>query len=195
MLENLSYLSIRNLEKSSIKSSSVLSSKTQLRELWLYCTPNYTDGHIQQQEMDKIVQVFNDLCPPPCLEKLGIRDFFGGRYPNWMSSSTSINTALQELIYLHLINCSNCPHLPQLGQLPQLKYLKIDGATAVVSIGPEFLGNYNGEPTEIAFPKLEILILENMSNWEEWSLILSGEEEEEEDNEPESSKPLMFFPS
>ncbi|XP_039120085.1 putative disease resistance RPP13-like protein 1 isoform X1 [Dioscorea cayenensis subsp. rotundata] len=192
MLEKLSYLSIRNLEKSSIKSSSVLSSKTHLRTLGLRCTFNYTDGHIQQQEMDKIVQVFDDLCPPPCLEKLGIEDYFGGRYPNWMSSSTSITTALQELISLHLINCSNCPHLPQLGQLPQLKYLRIDGATAVVSIGPEFLGNYNVEPTEIAFPKLETLVLENMSNWEEWSLILSGEEEE--DNEPESSKALMFFP-
>ncbi|XP_039142118.1 putative disease resistance protein RGA4 isoform X3 [Dioscorea cayenensis subsp. rotundata] len=189
MLEKLSCLSIRNLEKSSIKSASVLSNKTHLRELWLCCTPNYTDEHIQQQETDKIVQVFDELCPPPCIEKLGIRDYFGGQYPKWMSS-TSITTALQELIYLNLINCTNCPHLPQLGQLPQLKFLEIDGATAVVSIGPEFLGNYNGEPTEIAFPKLEILILDNMSNWEEWSLI-SGEEE---DNEHESSKPLMFFP-
>ncbi|XP_039142122.1 putative disease resistance protein RGA3 isoform X2 [Dioscorea cayenensis subsp. rotundata] len=190
MLEKLSYLSIRNLEKSSIKSSSVLSSKTHLRSLGLRCTFNYTDGHIQQQEMDKIVQVFDELRPPPCLEVLLIKNFFGGRYPKWMSS-TSITTALQELTLLVLINCSNCPHLPQLGQLPQLKVLKIVGAIAVVSIGLEFLGNYNGEPTEIAFPKLETLILENMSNWEEWSLI-SGEEE---DNEPESSKPLMFFPS
>ncbi|KAH7660106.1 P-loop containing nucleoside triphosphate hydrolase protein [Dioscorea alata] len=187
MLEKLSYLSVRNLEKSSNKSSSVLSSKIHLRELRLCCTANYTDEHIQQQEMDKIVQVFDDLCPPPCLEDLLIDNFFGGRYPKWMSS-TSIATALQELIYLILINCSNCPYLPQLGQLAQLKYLWIKGATAVVSIGPEFLGN-NGEPTDIAFPKLETLIFENMSNWEEWSLI-SGEE----DNKLESSKPLMFFP-
>ncbi|KAH7660082.1 P-loop containing nucleoside triphosphate hydrolase protein [Dioscorea alata] len=188
MLEKLSCLSVRNLEKSSYKSLSVLSSKTHLRELRLCCMSNYTDEHIQHQEMDKIVQVFDELCPPPCLEKLVISSFFGGRYPKWMSS-TSITTALQELIYLQLINCSNCSHLPQLGQLPQLKYLKIDGATAVVSIGLEFLGNYNGEPTEIAFPKLETLLFFDMSNWEEWSLI-SGEE----DNKPESSKPLMFFP-
>ncbi|XP_039120584.1 putative disease resistance RPP13-like protein 1 [Dioscorea cayenensis subsp. rotundata] len=182
MLEKLSYLYVRNLEKSSCKSSSssVLSSKTQLRKLRLCCTPN-TDGHIQQQKMDKIVQVFDDLCPPPCLEDLLIRDFFGGRYPKWMSS-TSSNTALQELIFLKLINCSNCP------QLPQLKYLSIEGATTVVSIGPEFLGNY-GEPTEGAFSKLEYLLFACMSNWEEWSLI-SGEE----DNEPESHKPSMFFP-
>ncbi|XP_039120588.1 putative disease resistance protein RGA1 [Dioscorea cayenensis subsp. rotundata] len=190
MLEKLNYLSIRNLEKSSSKSASVLSNKTHLRELQLCCSANYTDGDIQQQETDKIVQVFDNLCPPPGLEDLLIQDFFGGQYPKWMSSSTSINTVLRELIYLQLINCSNCPHLPQLGQLPQLKYLKIVGATAVVSIGPEFLGNYNGEPTEIAFPKLESLIFMNMSNWEEWSLI-SGEEE---DNEPASRKPLMFFP-
>ncbi|KAH7660098.1 Apoptotic ATPase protein [Dioscorea alata] len=189
MLEKLSFLYVENLEKSSGKSSLVLSSKIHLRELGLYCTPNYTDEHIQQQEMDKIVQIFDELRPSPCLEDLTIDNFFGGRYPQWMSS-TSITTALQELIYLKLINCSNCPDLPQLGQLPQLKYLMMEGATAVVSIGPEFLGNYNGEPTEIVFPKLEILLFYNMSNWEEWSLI-SGEEE---DNEPESSKPLMFFP-
>ncbi|KAH7660097.1 P-loop containing nucleoside triphosphate hydrolase protein [Dioscorea alata] len=189
MLEKLSHLSIRNLEKSSSKSSLVLSSKIHLGELWLCCTPNYIDGHIQQQEMDKIVQVFDELCPPPSLEDLTIGYFFGGRYPKWMSS-TSINAALPELIYLKLLDCSNWPHLPQLGQLSQLKYLKIEGATAVVSIGPEFLGNYNGEPTEIAFPKLETLLFFNMSNWEEWSLI-SGEEE---DNKPESSKQLMFFP-
>ncbi|XP_039141491.1 putative disease resistance protein RGA3 [Dioscorea cayenensis subsp. rotundata] len=187
MLEKLSYLSVRNLEKSSSKSSSVLSSKTHLRKLRLRCTPN-TNGHIQQQEIDKIVQVFDDLCPPPCLEDLSIRDFLGGRYPKWMSS-TSINTALQELIYLQLINCSNWPRLPQLGQLPQLKYLKIEGATAVVSIGPEFLGNHNGEPTESSFPKLEYLLFHNLINWVEWSLT-SGEK----DNEPEPSKPLMFFP-
>ncbi|KAH7660089.1 P-loop containing nucleoside triphosphate hydrolase protein [Dioscorea alata] len=186
MLEKLSYLHVKNLEKSSSKSALVLSNKTQLRELVLGCTPNYTDGHIQQQEMDKIVQVFDELRPPPCLDTLVIHCFFGGRYPKWMSS-TSITTTLQELIYLQLINCSNCPHLPQLGQLPQLKYLKIEGATAVVSIGPEFLGNYNGESTEITFPKLETLLFINMSNWEEWSLI-SGEE----DNEPESSKILLF---
>ncbi|KAH7660083.1 P-loop containing nucleoside triphosphate hydrolase protein [Dioscorea alata] len=189
MLEKLSFLHVKNLEKSSSKSSFVLSSKIHLKELRLCCTPSYTDEHIQQQEMDKIVQIFDELCPPPCLEGLVIRDFFGGRYPKWMSS-ISINAAFPELIYLELINCSNCPHLPQLGQLPQLKYLNIEGATAAVSIGPEFLGNYHGEPTEIAFPKLETLLFINMSNWEEWSLI-SGEEE---DNKPESSKPLMFFP-
>ncbi|KAH7660104.1 P-loop containing nucleoside triphosphate hydrolase protein [Dioscorea alata] len=183
VLEKLSYLSVRNLEKSSSKSSSLLSSKIHLRELRLCCTANYTNEHIQHQEMDKIVQVFDDLCPPPGLEDLLIDSFFGGRYPKWMSS-TSINAALPELIYLKLVNCSNCLHLPQ------LKYLMIEGATAIVSIGPEFLGNYNGEPTEIVFPKLEILLFYNMSNWEEWPLI-SGEEE---DNEPEYSKPLMFFP-
>lgn len=184
MLESLGHLEIVNLEKSCSKSASVLSNKNCLRELVLCCTFN-TDVHIQQEEMENIVHVFDELCPPPCLEDLVIANFFGGRYPKWMAS-TSINSALLELIYLKLINCSNCPHLPQLGQLPELKYLMINGATTVVSIGPEFLGN-NGEPTEGAFPKLEKLLFWNMINWEEWSLI-SGEE----DNELESSKLLLF---
>ncbi|KAH7679445.1 P-loop containing nucleoside triphosphate hydrolase protein [Dioscorea alata] len=125
------------------------------------------------EKMDNIMQVFDALCPPSGLEQLAICDYFGGQYPKWMTSS-SINTVLPKLTSLQLFNCSNCPQLPQLGQLAQLKYLKIEGATAVVSISPKFLGN-NGEPSEIAFPKLEYLL-------------------GEEDNESESSKPLKFFP-
>lgn len=65
------------------------------------------------------------------------------------------------------MHCSNYPQLLQLGQLPQLNYLRIHGATVVVSISPEFL-SINGEPTESAFPKLEYLLLEDLTNCEEW---------------------------
>ncbi|XP_039141834.1 putative disease resistance protein RGA3 [Dioscorea cayenensis subsp. rotundata] len=182
-LKNLNHLDIKNLEKARGKRASVLSNKPNLRELFLNCTPNIS-GHIQQQEMDNIMQVFDELRPPPDLEKLVIFNFFGGQYPKWMTSS-SISATLPELTSLHLYDCANCPQLPPLGQLPQLNYLKIQGATAVVSIGPEFLGNE--EPAACAFPKLENLALVDMPNWEEWSLI-SGEE----DNKLETSKQLLF---
>ncbi|XP_039141996.1 putative disease resistance protein RGA3 [Dioscorea cayenensis subsp. rotundata] len=162
MLKNLNYLQIQNLEKASGKSASVLSNKSQLKEIFLSCTPN-TSEDIQQQQMDKIVQVFDELCPPSGLEKLIIGHYFGGQYPKWLTS-TSISTAFLELNCLILGRCTNCSQFPQLGQLPQLSYLKIHGATAVVSIGPEFLGN--GEHAKSAFPKLEYLIIWNMANWE-----------------------------
>ncbi|KAH7660039.1 P-loop containing nucleoside triphosphate hydrolase protein [Dioscorea alata] len=184
MLKNLSHLCIDKLEKAN-KSTSVLLNKPCLKYVELHCTPD-SGGRNQQQEMDKIVQVFDELSPPPGLEKLVIFNFFGGQYPKWMTSS-SISATLPELNGLRLHNCSNCPQLPQLGQLPQLNYLKIDGATALVSIGPEFLGN--GELAAKAFLKLEYLILWNMTNWEQWSLI-SGEE----DNEHELSGKLLLFP-
>ncbi|XP_039142004.1 putative disease resistance RPP13-like protein 1 [Dioscorea cayenensis subsp. rotundata] len=182
-LKNLSYLEIENLEKARGKSALVLSNKPSLRELYLSCTPNIS-GHVQQQEMDKIVQVFDELSPSISLFDLTIANYFGARYPKWMTP-TSISIAFLELSYLKLINCSKCPQLPSFGQLPQLKYLRIEGATAVVSIGPEFLGN--GEPAESAFPKLQYLELSDMANWEEWSLI-SGEE----DTKLESSNLLLF---
>ncbi|KAH7660051.1 P-loop containing nucleoside triphosphate hydrolase protein [Dioscorea alata] len=181
MLKNLSHLRMDKLEKAS-KSTAVLLNKPRLKTVVLRCTPD--GGGCNQQEMDRIVQVFDELCPPPCLDRLQIHYFFGEKYPQWMSSN-SICTALPELTSLQLIHCSNCPQLPQLGQLPQLKYLKIQGATSVISIGCEFLGN--GKLAANAFPKLEYLMLWDMTNWEQWSLV-SGEE----DQEIESNKLIQF---
>ncbi|XP_039142376.1 putative disease resistance protein RGA3 [Dioscorea cayenensis subsp. rotundata] len=76
MLENLSFLDIKNLEKARGKSALVLSNKPSLRELHLCCTRNIS-GHVQQQEMDKIVQVFDQLSPSTSLVDLAIADYFG----------------------------------------------------------------------------------------------------------------------
>ncbi|KAJ0974316.1 hypothetical protein J5N97_016281 [Dioscorea zingiberensis] len=183
-LHNLKVLQIQELERAEEDvGASVLSSKKRLEFLRLYCTlKTYTE-----QEINRIEQVFDELCPPSCLEKLIINGYFGARYPMWMSTR-SVHNCLVDLIFLMLSNCKSCPTLPSLGQLPHLKYLKIDGATAVVSIGAEFLGSGvklgSGKPPT-AFPKLEELHLWNMYNWEEWSL--DGEE-----NEVESSRLLIF---
>ncbi|KAJ0981120.1 hypothetical protein J5N97_009375 [Dioscorea zingiberensis] len=189
-LNNLRNIRIKELERAK-EGASVLSTKRRLKGLVLSCTPqSERDNHqaYTEQETSRIEQVFDGLCPPSCIEDLKILGFFGSRYPRWMSS-TSVHTCLVDMIYLSLINCKSFSCLPSFGQLPHLKYLRIDGATAVVSIGHEFLGSgvkQGNRKPPTAFPKLEYLLMWNMPNWEEWSL--TGE-----DNEKESGK-LLHFP-
>jgi len=68
---------------------------------------------------------------------------------------------------LNFIDCKSGVHLPPIGQLPNLKYLRIEGATIVTKIGPEFVGSgvVNLRSTEaVAFPKVEKLIIRDMPN-------------------------------
>ncbi|KAJ0974368.1 hypothetical protein J5N97_016333 [Dioscorea zingiberensis] len=190
-LNNLRRIKIKELERAK-EGAPVLSSKRRLKLLELSCTPQSKRENLQaytEQETSRIEHVFDELCPPSCIEHICIHGFFGSRYPIWMSSA-SVHTCLADLIYLHLSNCTSCPCLPSLGQLPNLKYLRIDGATAVVTIGPEFLGcgvKQGNRKPPIAFPKLEYLLMWHMANWEEWSL--TGE-----DNNGKESIKLLHFP-
>ncbi|KAJ0978815.1 hypothetical protein J5N97_014289 [Dioscorea zingiberensis] len=188
-LDKLRDLHLKELERAT-DGSSVLSSKKSLQILRLHCTPQSFRNdrpRYTEEAANQIEKFFSELCPPSCLERLDIDGFFGSRYPRWMAS-TSIHTYLVHLKYLQLLECTSCPRLPSLGQLPNLKFLKIVRATAVVSIGAEFLGSGvkqgSGKPPT-AFPKLEDLHIWSMYNWEEWSL-------DEEENEVESSRLLIF---
>ena len=174
-LAQLRWLSITRLERAMI-SKPMLKSKCFLRHLILSCTmPQYK---LSFEEINTIEAIFEGLFPPPSLEKLQIINFCGQSLPGWLISS-SLETNLPCIEYIHLIGCSFCTQLPPFGKLPQLRYLNIEDAFAIVNIGTEFVGMHG---VSTAFPKLEYLTFNGMPNWEEWSM--SGNEEEEEPSMP-----------
>lgn len=140
---------------------SVLENKSHLRFLQLSCTLQAKKSGMSQyteEEVSNIERIYEDLSPPPSLDRLVIWEYFGTRYPKWL------NTSLPRLTSIHLQGCVSCSTLPPLGQLPYLKFLKIVRASSVKSIGSEFLGKNRS----IAFPKLEVLHVQQMHKLEEW---------------------------
>ncbi|CAM0947310.1 unnamed protein product [Alopecurus aequalis] len=170
-LEHLSQLWRLNLIKlenaTPCNTHSLLTNKRHLKELNLRCTKR-TDEPYSDEDVSNIEKIFEQLIPPQNLEDLQINEFFGRRFPSWIGT-----THLSSIKILALAECKSCVHLPSIGQLPNLRYLRIDGATAVTKIGPEFVGCRGPNPRStgvvVAFPKLEMLYIRDMPNWEEWS--------------------------
>ncbi|XP_064984248.1 putative disease resistance protein RGA4 [Musa acuminata AAA Group] len=181
-LSKLRYLSIYRLERA-VTAASALAEKRSLKELILSWMPpeDGEDGDATDRGEDRRAttwrkeeqiqtgagKICNELSPPSSLRTLFIEKFPGRQFPNWMMSS-SLGESLPNLVQLDLLVFPSCAELPPLGMLPLLKYLKIKGAKAVKTIGPEFLGH--SFPGTCAFPKLEHLHINDMPNWEEWSL-------------------------
>ncbi|XP_062182201.1 uncharacterized protein LOC133886549 [Phragmites australis] len=182
-LSQLRYLILHGLEKVSaslLAKKATISSKGRLSYLRLHCSSDkymrLTDEIEKQQQQRAIEKVFNNLCPPSCIENLGMKGgYFGRRLPNWMMAPAT--AAFESLRYLDLDDLPCCTHLPSgLCQLPSLDVLIIKSAPAIKSVGPEFMGSTSlavGEggvvaATSAAFPKLRILQLDDLSQWKEW---------------------------
>ncbi|XP_058225965.1 putative disease resistance RPP13-like protein 1 [Rhododendron vialii] len=104
--------------------------------------------------------VLNMLRPHINLKELTIIGYHGPAFPTWVGNSLFCN-----MVSLKFKNCENCISLPPLGQLPSLENLHIQGMKAVKNIGPEFYGLGCSNP----FPTLQILTLEDMPEWQDWS--------------------------
>ncbi|KAG8090426.1 hypothetical protein GUJ93_ZPchr0011g27687 [Zizania palustris] len=176
-LSQLRMLQMIKLERASprISTSSLLTDKQYLKVLRLDCSEQ-TDEAYSEKYICNIEKIFEHLTPPRNLEGLSIMGFFGRRYPSWLGSA--INN-LSSLKYMFLVDCKSCNHLPPVGQLPSLKVLRVQGATNVTKIGTEILSCCvsNLTPKEtVAFPKLEMLAIKDMPNWEEWSFVEGDEQ-------------------
>ncbi|GJR09544.1 NB-ARC domains-containing protein [Tanacetum coccineum] len=83
-----------------------------------------------------------------CLEKLGIVNYLGLQFPEWVGDSS-----FRQLARVSIRGCKKCTSLPPFGQLESLKELSIQDMGDVKVVGSEFFG------TGLAFPSLESLKL------------------------------------
>ncbi|WVZ71820.1 hypothetical protein U9M48_020355 [Paspalum notatum var. saurae] len=181
-LSQLRCLTLHNLDNVSACSNSekdLISSKRHLIILELYCNENRfirsTDEADKQHQQQRIEEVFDKLCPSTSIEHLHIKGgYFGSRLPNWMMAPGTVAfRSLMCLVLEHLICCTQLPD--GLCQLPSLVSLRVLGAPAIRSVGPEFqgsvslaLGGDGPTATSETFPKLKNLHLHDFSEWDVW---------------------------
>ncbi|KAF8762265.1 hypothetical protein HU200_009652 [Digitaria exilis] len=147
-LSQLTELHIRGLENvpsSSFASKAKLSEKVLLSYLRLSCTSRHGhdgglvkyDEKIFEEKQRLIEEVFDELCPPPCIENLPILKYFGRRLPKWMMSTAVV--PLGNLRILTMVDLPFCAELPDgLCQLPCLEFLQIDRITSINHVGRKF---------------------------------------------------------
>ncbi|XP_042378562.1 putative disease resistance protein At3g14460 isoform X2 [Zingiber officinale] len=117
-----------------------------------------------EEQISKAERICNEMAQPSStLFQLHLGEYPGRQFPSWMASS-SLAESFPNLAYLNLFGLPCCAELLPLGTLPQLKYLRIKSASAITTIGSQFLGSRSS-----AFPKLQVLIFNDMPAWEEWT--------------------------
>ena len=121
----------------------------------------------QRQWQHAAEEVFEKLCPPPRVQHLIIRGYFGRMLPNWMMNAAS--GAFKSLMILTLRDLRCFTKLPDGWRLlPSLKLLDIRYAAAIKSVGFEFQASSSltaATSTAAAFPNLTHLALEDLCEW------------------------------
>uniref|UniRef100_A0ACD5TP50 Uncharacterized protein n=1 Tax=Avena sativa TaxID=4498 RepID=A0ACD5TP50_AVESA len=167
-LYQLRTLHVHKLEKAGGPAEAAeasLAGKRRLQELVLSCSSGTVNLLQTPTAATKIEAVFQELNPPEYLESLKIANYFGAKFPTWLSA-----ILLPNLRRLDIIGC-NIP-LPPLGQLPELRSLCIADSSAPRFIDVEFMGTCNHH--QVPFPKLDNLHLRGLLKLETWIEIEAG---------------------
>ncbi|XP_066333450.1 putative disease resistance RPP13-like protein 1 [Miscanthus floridulus] len=175
-LVNLIINFLENVASTSFATQARLGEKNCLRDLYMNCTSRHgndgllvnVEGGITKEEQRRIEEVFDELCPPPCIEHIDISGYFGQRFPRWMMPTAV--APLRSLRTLMMDDLACCTELPSgLSQLPCLELLQIIRAPSIKCVGREFLQLNNQQG--VAFPRLQNLHFEGMVECEEWAWV------------------------
>jgi hypothetical protein len=103
---------LENVSSSSFAIKARLGEKVCLSYLHLQCTSRGGGAHrlAKEEEQQQIEKVFDELCPPPCLETLAITGYFSQRLPKWMI--TTAISSLGSLRNLGMLDLPYCTELP-----------------------------------------------------------------------------------
>ncbi|KAM3310081.1 hypothetical protein ACQJBY_031024 [Aegilops geniculata] len=170
-------LGLQNVFAGSFARKARLGEKVYLSMLFLQCSSGFGDDgqkreNVTEKDQGVIEEVFDGLCPPPCIQDIRMQGYYGCQLPRWMrGTSTTLLKSLRILV-LHDMAC--CTQLPDgLCQLPCLEHLEVGQAVAIKRVGPEFVQPY-GHPHHpssrvvVGFPRLNELVLDGLVEWEEW---------------------------
>lgn len=162
-LMNLGLKGLENVYPSSLAAKAMLSTKMHLCRLIFKCSSIIGDDGwsferiVTEEEQRHVEEVFDELCPPGCIEHLTIDGYFGRRLPEWVTSMTG-SVSLERLRILHLRDLAYCIQLPSgLCHLPCLQTLIVHRAPAIKHVGPELICHNQHHPrvSTSLFPCLE----------------------------------------
>ncbi|XP_047063580.1 disease resistance protein RGA2-like [Lolium rigidum] len=176
-LRAIGLVGLENVSNASFATKVRLGEKANLSVMSLDCSSRLEgDGLVKPGASEKdqgiLEDVFDELCPPSCIEDIRIDGYFGRQLPRWiMSTAPAPLKSLKILMIQNLVCCTQLPN--GLCQLPCLEFLKVSWAPAIKRVGPEFVQSYgqrnhtSSQPAPM-FPRLHEMILFGLLECEEW---------------------------
>ncbi|XP_027066702.1 putative disease resistance protein RGA4 [Coffea arabica] len=140
-----------------------LSMKQYLKKLELRWGDHRFDEASPEEEVLECLQPHNSI------EELQIQFYKGKFFPSWIG-----NPLFTNVVSITLYRCIECQVLPSVGKLPSLKYLNIVGLDSVRDTNGLFCRNVT-TGSQILFPKLEKLTLDNMPNLQQFTGAENGD--------------------